>query len=227
MMNPTTTLRTLAAALTMAGALSLPAHAQTPPAASGPAAQMPGHGPGMGNPAMMQQRMQAHMAAGGQPGMMQRQHQGHAGHPAMHGGHGHEGGMKGRMGMRMLDQVGATPEQKGNIVRITETLKAEMKPQREAGKAMREKMKDLLAQPTIDTAAVEALRQQMAAHHDQASKRRMQTMLEVAKVLTPEQRAKLAELRKSHGQHPHGQPMQGQRRVIIERIERGAAPAPR
>ena len=224
-MNQTHTLRTLVAALLTAGAFALPAQAQqTPPAAA------PGTGPGMGNPAQMQQRMQAHMAAGAPGGMhpdMQRgAHAGHGhGHDGMHGGHGHDG-MHGRKGMRMLDSVDATPEQKGQIVRITETLKAEMKPHRVAGMALRDKMQGLMAQPTIDTAAVEALRVQLVAHHEQASKRRMQTMLDVAKVLTPEQRAKLAAMRKAGDE-----PMQhGQRRMIIEPIEpieRSGAPAPR
>ena len=42
-------------------------------------------------------------------------------------------------------------------------------------------------------AAAESLRQQMMAQHDQASRRVTQAMLDVARVLTPEQRAKLGE----------------------------------
>ena len=40
-------------------------------------------------------------------------------------------------------------------------------------------------------AAAESVRQQMLAQHDQSSKRMLQAMLDVSKVLTPAQRAKL------------------------------------
>ena len=46
----------------------------------------------------------------------------------------------------------------------------------------------------------ESLRQQMLALHDQASKRRMQAMVDASQVLTPEQRVKLAERMKQRGE---------------------------
>jgi Spy/CpxP family protein refolding chaperone len=51
----------------------------------------------------------------------------------------------------------------------------------------------VFAAPSVDAAAAESLRQQMLAQHDQASKRMLQAMLDVSKVLTPEQRAKVGE----------------------------------
>ena len=51
----------------------------------------------------------------------------------------------------------------------------------------------LFAQPTVDARAVEAVRQQMLQQHDQSSRRWMQAMLDASAVLTPEQRAQLAE----------------------------------
>jgi Spy/CpxP family protein refolding chaperone len=51
----------------------------------------------------------------------------------------------------------------------------------------------LLAQPTVDARAVEALRQKMLAQHDQASQRWTQALLEISRVLTPEQRQQAAE----------------------------------
>ena len=51
----------------------------------------------------------------------------------------------------------------------------------------------LFAQPTVDAAAAEALRQQMLQQHDQASRRMMQSMLDVSRVLTPEQRKQMAD----------------------------------
>ena len=51
----------------------------------------------------------------------------------------------------------------------------------------------LFAQPTVDARAAETLRQQMLAQHDQVSKRALQAMLDVSRVLTAEQRKALAD----------------------------------
>ena len=115
----------------------------------------------------------------------------HAG-PGGHGGHG-MGMMEGRMAERMLDSVNATAEQRAQIKQITERARGDMKAQHEAGRAMREQGMKLLTQPTVDANAVEALRQQMMQQHDQASRRRMLAMVEVSRVLTPEQRKQLAD----------------------------------
>ncbi len=114
------------------------------------------------------------------------------------GGHGRHGGqgmgmMEGRMAERMLDSVNATAEQRAQIKQITERARAEGKAQHEAGRAMREQGMTLFTQPTVDAKAVEALRQQMLQQHDQASQRRMQAMLEISRVLTPEQRKAMAD----------------------------------
>ena len=73
-----------------------------------------------------------------------------------------------------------------------------------AGRGLHDQMRQLFTQPTVDARAVETLRQQLLAQHDQASKRMMQAMLEGSRVLTPEQRAKMAD-------------MAGQRRAMMER----------
>lgn len=140
-----------------------------------------------------------------------------------HGGHGGPGGHEmhgGGMGMmggprqieRMLDAVSATPEQRAQIKQIMQTAHADMSAQREAGRKLHEQGAALFAQPTVDARAAEALRQQMLAQHDQASKRRLQTMLDVSRVLTPEQRKALAD-------------RMAQRRSMMERhqAERAAA----
>ena len=51
--------------------------------------------------------------------------------------------------------------------------------------------------PSVDASATESVRQQMGSRHDQASKRTLQAMLDVANVLTSEQRAKLGERMKA------------------------------
>jgi protein CpxP len=109
------------------------------------------------------------------------------------GGPGGPGGMFGGMMTRMLDRVNATPEQRAQIEQIVKANAGEMRAQREAGRALREQAMALFAQPTVDANAVEALRQKQLAMHDAASKRMTATMLEISRVLTPEQRKQMAE----------------------------------
>ena len=117
------------------------------------------------------------------------------GEPGRHAGHGGPGMgmMEGRMAERMLDSVNATAEQRAQVKQITDRARADMKAQQESGRALREQGMKLFTQPTVDANAAEALRQQMLRQHDQASRSRMQTMIEVSRVLTPEQRKQLAE----------------------------------
>lgn len=116
---------------------------------------------------------------------------------AMPGGHGGGPGMGMMMGgrglERMLDGVNASAEQRTQIKAIAERTRTDMQAQREAGKATRQQMLTLFAQPTVDANAAEALRAQMLQQHDQSSRRMMQAMLEVSRVLTPEQRKQLAD----------------------------------
>jgi len=123
--------------------------------------------------------------------------------PGGHEGHGMRGGgagagmmgmpMQGRMVEHMLDSVNATAEQRAQVKQITDRTAADMKAQHEAGRTLREQGMKLFTQPTVDANAAEALRQQMMQQHDQASRRMMQSMLEVSRVLTPEQRKLLAD----------------------------------
>lgn len=131
-------------------------------------------------------------AAPGGPGMHGTMTMAHGpmGGPGGPGGHG---GMFGGMMTRMLDRVNATPEQRAQIKQIIEANAGEMRAQREAGRALREQAMALFAQPTVDANAVEALRQKQLALHDAASKRMSAAMLEISRVLTPEQRQQMAE----------------------------------
>ncbi|NKI94776.1 Spy/CpxP family protein refolding chaperone [Rhizobacter sp. SG703] len=128
--------------------------------------------------------------------------------PAPGFGHGprmHQSGMGGpgmfmgrpeqlnRMVDHMLDGVGASDAQRAQIKQIVQAAAADLKTQHEAARGLHDKGLQLLAAPTIDTAAVESLRQQAEAQHDQASRRVTQGLIDVAKVLTPEQRTKLAQ----------------------------------
>lgn len=111
------------------------------------------------------------------------------------GGHGPAmmfGGEPRMMG-HMLDSVDATDAQRAQIKQMVQAAMQDMKAQREAGRQFHQQGLTLFAAPVVDANAVEALRQQMSVQHEQISKRMSQLMVEVSRVLTPEQRAKLVE----------------------------------
>ncbi|MGD9834250.1 MAG: Spy/CpxP family protein refolding chaperone [Piscinibacter sp.] len=136
---------------------------------------------------------------------------------AMPGGHGHRGMdgsgmmMGGRGVDRMLDGLNASDAQRTQIRQIFKGARDDMKAQREQRRALHERGLQIFSAPNVDAAAAESLRQQMLQLHDQASKRRMQAMLDASQVLTPEQRAKLGERMKQRGE---------MMRERMERIER-------
>lgn len=134
------------------------------------------------------------------------------------GGHGMFMGHGGHMGRgldRMLDSVNATDTQRAQIKQIAQTAAADLKAQRDATRGQREQGLALFTAPVVDARAVEALRVQRLAQHDQSSKRMTQAMLDISAVLTPEQRVKLGESLKQRAQ---------QRQEHMQR--RGAASAP-
>lgn len=100
---------------------------------------------------------------------------------------------------RLLDSVGASAEQRGQIKQILDAAEPDQKSQRDAGRALHDQALQLFSQPTIDARAAEALRLQMLAQNDQASKRQWQLMLDVSRVLTPEQRLQFAERSRQRG----------------------------
>ena len=127
----------------------------------------------------------------------------------MHGMH--RGGMGTGLGMfghgRLLDSVGASADQKAKIHDIFKVAHDELRAQHQAGRALHDDMAKLLAAPTVDAYAVEALRQKIEAQHDTRSKRMTRAMIDASTVLTPEQRQKMAE-------------RMGQQRAMMERHQR-------
>ena len=125
--------------------------------------------------------------------------------PGMGGGGGHGmmfGSPPEHLGRRidhMLDGLSATDAQRAQIKQIAMAAGTDLRAQREAGKGLREKSLQIFSAPNVDAAAAESVRAQMQAQHDQASRRTLQALLEVSKVLTPEQRAKLGERLKQRG----------------------------
>jgi Spy/CpxP family protein refolding chaperone len=94
---------------------------------------------------------------------------------------------------RFAWHVDATAEQKQKLTVIAQALAADMQPLHQKMREAHKRGIDLLRQPTVDRAAVEAFRAEQIAAADTASKRLAQALADAADVLTPEQRAKLAQ----------------------------------
>ena len=155
--------------ITLLAAISLSAWAQPapPPPPPPPPPRMMGEGgPGMGH---MHHGMGGGMMFGGSPERM------------------------GRMIDHMLDGLNASDAQRSQIKQIAAAAAADLKTQAQSGRALRQRGMQIFTAPTVDAAAAEQTRQQMLQQHDVMSKRVTQAMLDVARVLTPEQRAKIGE----------------------------------
>jgi Spy/CpxP family protein refolding chaperone len=121
---------------------------------------------------------------------------------------------------RLLDGLNASDAQRSQIKQIATAAAADLKAQRDAGRGLHEKGMQIFTAPVVDAGAAEALRQQMTAQLEQASKRALQAMLDIAKVLTPEQRARIGERMKER-QAIMKDRMQ---RMQHERAQRGQQP---
>ncbi len=91
---------------------------------------------------------------------------------------------------RMLDGLGVSDAQRAQIKDIAAKASADVRAQMQAGRGQPGKAADALLAPQIDAGAIEAARQQRLQLHDQMSRRISQAMVDMARVLTPEQRAK-------------------------------------
>ena len=110
---------------------------------------------------------------------------------------------------RMLDGLRATDAQRAQVKQIALAAARDLKAQREAGRGLFERNLQWFAAPVVDANAAEQLRLQTLAQHDQSSRRVLQAMLEISRVLSPEQRATLTQRmkeRRGHGRPPHDAP---------------------
>jgi periplasmic protein CpxP/Spy len=132
-----------------------------------------------------------------------------------HGGYGrwHRGGFMGapldparldehldRMLKHLYVEIDATDAQKQQLAPIVKAAAQDLLPLRARFHDARRQAIELLAQPSIDRAALEMLRAEQFNLADQASKRFVQALADVADVLTPAQRKQVAErLGRWHG----------------------------
>jgi len=124
---------------------------------------------------------------------------------AQPGGPGHHGGPQGGpppMGLfgghieGVLDLVNATDAQRSQIEAIFKAAHDDLKGQRDTGRQLHEQLASLFTAANVDAAAIESVRAQISAQQDAASKRLTQASVDAARVLTPEQRAQIAEVAK-------------------------------
>jgi Spy/CpxP family protein refolding chaperone len=94
---------------------------------------------------------------------------------------------------RLLDGVDATDAQRKQVKAIAQAAAKDTRDQMDSGRELHEKMRALLVAPTVDDAAIESVRQQIARQHEAASQRLTKAVVEAAKVLTPKQREQLAQ----------------------------------
>jgi periplasmic protein CpxP/Spy len=90
-------------------------------------------------------------------------------------------------------ELDATPEQQEKLRAIAKAAVRDLVPMRDKAKGARERAAELLTQPTVDRAAIEAFRAEHLTLADSASKRFAQAVADAAEVLTPEQRQKAHE----------------------------------
>ncbi len=107
------------------------------------------------------------------------------------------------MTRQMLRRIDATPEQETKIQAIVAGALKELLPMREGARAARSEALQLVSAPAIDRAAIEKLRGAQIAMHDQASKRMMQAVLEIADALSPAQREQLTGVLAERRWGPH------------------------
>jgi Spy/CpxP family protein refolding chaperone len=98
-----------------------------------------------------------------------------------------------KMADRVVGAVDGTPEQRQRIAAIAQAALTDLAPMREKARDGRRRGLELLRAPTVDRTAIEALRVEQVALADAASKRVTQALADSAEVLTPEQRARLAD----------------------------------
>jgi len=113
-----------------------------------------------------------------------------------------------RMVRHMAIEIDATDEQEAHIIGLMTGLATDIKPMAERMQATKGELSGLLSATTIDRDALERLRAARLAEADRISKTLVGTIADVAETLTPEQRAKIAEMIR-------------ERREMFERHRRG------
>ena len=103
----------------------------------------------------------------------------------------------------MLTEIDASKEQKAKAVEVVKKSILNGTPLADTLRSNHQKMIALLSAKEIDKVAVEQLRTNQSKAIDDLSKQATQAMLEIAEVLSPDQRAKLSEKLSKRGDWMH------------------------
>ena len=124
------------------------------------------------------------------------------------GGHGHMGFGAAdpakmdehveRMVRHFAVEVDATPAQREKLTTIAKAAARDLRPLREKHAAAHKEAIDLIGSAHVDRAAIEKLRGEQMQLADTATRRVTQALADVADVLTPAQREKIAARMKEH-----------------------------
>ncbi|MDX2258263.1 MAG: Spy/CpxP family protein refolding chaperone [Hyphomicrobiaceae bacterium] len=98
-----------------------------------------------------------------------------------------------RMAKHLAVEVDANAQQTEKLVSIAKALAADVYPMRETMQEARKRGIDLVTAPSLDRAAIEALRAEQMGKADALTKRLTTALADAAEVLTPDQRKVLAE----------------------------------
>ena len=93
-----------------------------------------------------------------------------------------------------LGQVDATEAQRAQVTAVVQAAIEDIQPALAEHGAAHEALREILAQPFVDRAALEELRAARMQRADEASQRLVQTLADAADVLTQEQRVELMAL---------------------------------
>lgn len=94
----------------------------------------------------------------------------------------------------LLGRLDATPEQKTRIKAIVQDALKDLEQVRESHQKNRQAFMDALKQPSVDRQALQQIRRAELGNAEAASDRLVNAIADAADVLTPEQRAKLADM---------------------------------
>lgn len=97
-----------------------------------------------------------------------------------------------RISKHLAIELDATADQQARIASIAKAAVADLRPLREKAEAARTQGLALLTAPTVDRAAIERLRVEQMQLAEAASKRIAQGLGDIADVLNPDQRRKIA-----------------------------------
>lgn len=104
----------------------------------------------------------------------------------------------------LLSDIDATAEQKAQVTTILQSTATDVHALADQHFAARKQLHEILSAPSIDRERLEAVRVGELRLADEASKRLLTGIADAADVLTPEQRATLAQSMEEHRHWRHG-----------------------